>query len=185
MGNASWPRRGALAAMGGAAVACLFLSGCAPGLVGGAPQPLTGAEAAELRFKTIKVDVSPLIDKGLGTVASWMAEDLPARLQAAFAKRLVPGDVVAATLLVRIDGVRLGNSGGGGTQPFGLGGARDDIEGVGSVLAPSGKIIATYPLFTSQIALTGGPVYEIGTERRRVAELANSFAYWLPGQMGL
>jgi hypothetical protein len=147
--------------------------------------PLAGAATGQVRFKAIKVDVSPLAENGLGPEADWMAQDLPGRLRAAFASRLAPRDATAPTLLVRIDRVTLGESGGGGTQPFGLGGARDNIEGAGMIVAPNGKVVATYPLFSTQIALTGGPIYEIGTERRRVADLANSFAYWLPGQMGL
>jgi len=47
------------------------------------------------------------------------------------------------------------------------------------------RTLASFPLFTSQIDFTGGSVYERGTERRRVGELASSFAQWLPGQMGL
>jgi hypothetical protein len=138
-----------------------------------------------MRFKAIKIDVSPLVESGLAPVAQWMAEDLPGRLQAYFSARLTPRDKGAPLLMVRIDHVRLGDSGGGGTQPFGLGGARDDIEGVASVVSAGGKVIASYPLFATQIAFTGGPIYEPGTERRRVADLANSFAYWLPGKMGL
>ncbi len=147
--------------------------------------PLVAAAAAQLRFRAIKVDVSPLAANGLGPEAAWMAEVLPQRLQAAFAARMAPRDATAPTLLVRIDQVQLGFSGGGGTQPFGGGGARDNIEGVGAVVAPSGRTIATYPLFATQIDYTGGSVYERGTERRRVGELASSFAQWLPGRMGL
>jgi hypothetical protein len=176
-------------AMSAAFVAALILGAFAAGALPVAADemaaPSAGAATGQVRFKAIKVDVSPLAENGLGPEADWMAQDLPGRLRAAFASRLAPRDATAPTLLVRIDRVTLGESGGGGTQPFGLGGARDNIEGAGMIVAPNGKVVATYPLFTTQIALTGGPVYEIGTERRRVAELANSFAYWLPGQMGL
>jgi hypothetical protein len=174
MSKAFWSRRMAFFALGAA-------------LVVGASADAQEASApgAAQRFRAIKVDVSPLAENGLGTVATWMAEDLPSRLQSAFAARLAPRDAAAPILVVRIDRVRLGDSGGGGTEPFGLGGARDNIEGAGTVISPGGKVVATYPLFTSQIAFTGGPIYELGTERRRVAELADSFAYWLPGQMGL
>ena len=69
--------------------------------------------------------------------------------------------------------------------PVGGVGARDEIQGVALVVAPGGRTLASFPLFTSQIDFTGGSVYERGTERRRVAELASSFAQWLPSQMGL
>src|ERR1700737_1925874 len=110
--------------------------------------------APQVRFRAIKVDVSPLVENGLGPEAAWMAEDLPNRLRQAFASRLAPRDAAAPTLVVRIDRVTLGESGGGGTQPFGLGGARDNIEGAGTIVAPNGKVVATYPLFSTQIALT-------------------------------
>jgi hypothetical protein len=174
MSKAFWSRRMAVVALGAALVVGVSANA----------QEASPPGAAQ-RFRAIKVDVSPLAENGLGTVAAWMAEDLPAKLQNAFNGRLAPHDAAAPTLVVRIDRVRLGESGGGGTEPFGLGGARDNIEGAGTVVSPGGKVVATYPLFTSQIAFTGGPVYELGTERRRVADLANSFAYWLPGQMGL
>jgi hypothetical protein len=170
---------------------------CAPLIAGGAAAalraaaadeasaPYAGAAAAQLRFRAIKVDVSPLAENGLGPEASWMAEYLPGRLQAAFAGRMAPRDGAAPSLVVRIDRVYLGASGGGGTQPFGDSGARDNIEGVGMVVAPNGKVVASYPLFSTLIAFTGGSVYEVGTERARVGVLASSFAQWLPGKMGL
>jgi hypothetical protein len=150
-----------------------------------ASAPYSGPAAAQLRFRAIKVDVSRLEEKGLGPEAGWVAEDLPGHLQAAFAGRMAPHDAAAPTLTARIDQIYLGESGGGGTQPLGGSGARDGIEGVGLVVAPNGKVLASYPLFTSRIAFTGGAIYEVGTERARVGVLASSFAQWLPGQMGL
>jgi hypothetical protein len=141
--------------------------------------------AAPQKFKAIKIDVSPLAENGLGPEAEWMAQDLRESLQGAFAARLAPGDRKAPVLLVRIDLLTLGISGAGGTDPFGGGAARDNIQGAGIVVAPNGATLATYPLFTTVLALTGGSAREIGTERRRVTVLANSFAQWLPGQMGL
>ena len=185
MAKSIWFRRAALAAV----CAPLVVGALAVGLVAAVADetsaPYAGAAAAQLRFRAIKVDVSPLSENGLGPEASWMAEDLPSRLQAAFAGHMAPRDAAAPTLVVRIDQVYLGVSGGGGTEPFGGSGARDNIEGVGMVVAPNGKVIAAYPLFSTLIAFTGGSVYEVGTERRRVAVLASSFAQWLPGKMGL
>ena len=174
-----------LAAVVAALVVGAFAAGSLSAAADETSAPSAGAATGQVRFKAIKVDVSPLAENGLGPEAAWMAEDLPGRLRQAFAARLAPRDAAAPTLVVRIDRMTLGESGGGGTQPFGLGGARAALEGAGAIVAPNGKVVATYPLFTTQIAFTGGPVYEVGTERRRVADLANSFAYWLPGQMGL
>jgi hypothetical protein len=148
--------------------------------------PYAGAAAAQLRFRAIKVDVSPLVGMGLGPQAAWLSQDLASRLQAAFAGRIAPRDAAAPTLVVRIDQMYLGESGGGGSSsPLGDYGARDGIQGVGMVVARNGKVVAAYPLFTTQLALTGGSVYDIQSARGRVAVLAGSFAQWLPGKMGL
>lgn len=185
MGKSLWFRRAVLVAVSAPFIVGALAAGPVPAAAVEASAPFAGAAAAQMRFRAIKVDVSPLIEKGLGPEASWMAEDLPGRLQAAFAGRMAPRDAAAPTLVVRIDQVWLGASSGGGTQPYVGTAARDNIEGVGMVVAPDGKVIAAYPLFSTLLAFTGGSVYEIGTERRRVAELASSFAQWLPGRMGL
>jgi hypothetical protein len=138
---------------------------------------------AQTKFRAIKVDVSALPGKGLGPEASWLEQDLPGPLRAAFAGRVAPGDRAAPTLVVRIDTVIIGQSGDAG-GPFGATLARDQIEGAGVVVAPNGRPIATYPMFATLRADTGGSAREMNSVRGRVAELANSFAQWLPGQMG-
>ena len=157
----------------------------APSALADTSQPLSGAAAAQIKFKAIKIDVSALAGKGLAPEASWLAQDLPGLLHAAFANHLAPGAAAAPTLVVRIDGVFIGESGGGGTQPFGGSAARDNIEGAAMIVASNGRPIATYPLFTTLLAYTGGSAREMDTVRGRVADLASSFAQWLPGQMGL
>jgi len=185
MGKSMRLRREAVMALG----VCLALGALAaaplPAAASETLQPLSPAAAAQIKFRAIRVDVSPLAENGLAPEAAWLAQDLPALLQAAFAKRLAPGAAGAPTLVVRIDLLILGKSGGGGTAPFGGSAARDSIEGAGVILAPNGKPIAVYPMLATLLAYTGGSVYEVGTERHRTADLANSFAYWLPGQMGL
>ncbi len=141
--------------------------------------------AGQMRFRAITVDVSPLVGNGLGPEAEWVARDLPGQLRAAFAGRLAPGDRAAPTLVVRIDQLMLGASNGNPAQPFGDYGANDEIEGVGMVVAPNGKVVATYPLFSTVNALTGGSVYDMTGLQLRVDQLSNSFAQWLPGKMGL
>jgi hypothetical protein len=181
----NWSRRNTVKIVAALFAFGAVAAGSSPAAAYETLQPLSGVALAQLRFRAIRVDVSPLAEKGLGPEAAWMAQELPGRLQAAFAGRLAPHDASAPTLVVRIDGLNLGMSGGGGTAPFGATSARDDIEGAGVIVAPNGKTIGSYPLFTSQLDYTGGANYELGTERRRVGELAGSFAQWLPGQMGL
>jgi hypothetical protein len=141
------------------------------------------AQAAEAKFRAIRIDVSALPGKGLGPEAEWLEQDLPGPLRAAFAGRLAPGDAAAPTLVVRIDTVIIGESGDAG-GPFGATAARDQIEGAGVVVAPNGWPVATYPMFTTLRAFTGGSAREMDSIRGRVDDLAKSFAQWLPGQMG-
>jgi hypothetical protein len=185
MGKSIWLRRAAAAATGVPLVIAALATGLPAATAEEVSPPFTGVAAAQLRFRAIKVDASPLAEKGLGPEAAWIAEDLPVRLREAFAARMAPRDAAAPTLVVRIDLIYLGPSGGGGTQPFDGSAARDNIEGVGMVVAPNGKTIAAFPLFSTLLAFTGGSAHEMGTERGRVAVLASSFAQWLPGKMGL
>jgi hypothetical protein len=136
-------------------------------------------------FKEIKVDVRPIAEAIGNPTANWMAEALPAPLHAAFAGRITPGDRGAPTLIVRIDMVFLGQSGPGGLQLGDSAIARDEIKGAGIVVDARGRTLGAYPLLTVQDDFTGGVNYEMGSEQRRIGELAQSFARWLPGQMGL
>jgi hypothetical protein len=141
--------------------------------------------AADAHFRAIRVDVAPLTENAGEPTASWVAHALPGPLNAAFASRLAPGDRSAPTLVVRIDSVFLGESDNGIFDATGADRARDNIQGVGIIVAPNGRTIASYPIFDVLYNYTGGSNYEVGTEQRRINELAASVAHWLPGQMGL
>jgi hypothetical protein len=136
-------------------------------------------------FRAIKIDVSKAAEYGGLPEANWAAEALPAPLHEAFAGRIAPGDRSAPTLVVRIDRILLGNSQNGIFGPGAADQARDYIEGAGVVVAPNGQTLAVYPLLDVLYNYTGGTNYEVGTGPRRVAVLAQSFARWLPGKMGL
>ena len=64
--------------------------------------------------------------------------------------------------------------------------ATDGIEGAGVVLDGRGRVVGSYPLYSSVGAdsLPNSP-YQTDILRRRVETLALSFAQWLPGKMGL
>jgi hypothetical protein len=169
-------RRAALLGLG--AFFSLSLQSCA---TQSAPPLPAGAQT---RFKAIRIDVSPLAQNGNGPEADWLSQDLPALLQTAFAAHMASGNAAADTLLVRIDSVSLGTwSSGGGiwdSRPI------DSIQGAGIVLAPGGAVIATYPLLsTGQTTVFFTQLGDIRIQRIRVTQIAQSFAYWLPRQMGL
>ena len=146
-----------------------------------APSPLPH----DAHFRAIKVDVAPLANSVGDPTAAWMAQALPSALEAAFANRLAPGDRSAPTLVVRIDSVFLGESGNGIFDATGADRARDNVQGAGIVVAPNGRTIASYPVFDVLYNYTGGANYEVGTEHRRINDLAAGVAQWLPGQLGL
>jgi len=136
-------------------------------------------------FRAIEVDVAPLARNPGEPTAGWMAQALPGPLHAVFANRLAPGDRSAPKLVVRIDSVFLGASGNGIFDATGSDRARDNVQGVGIVVAPNGRTVASFPIFDVLYNYTGGVNYEVGTEHRRINELASAVARWLPGQMGL
>jgi hypothetical protein len=136
-------------------------------------------------FRAIKVDVTSVADSVGDPTASWLAQALPGELQAAFANRLAPGDRSAPTLIVRIRRVFLGTSDNGVVGPAGAVEALDNIDGSAAVVGANGADLGVYPLFVPLQNYTGGVNYEMGTEHRRINELAHAFAYWLPSQMGL
>lgn len=141
-----------------------------------------------LRFKAIKVDFAPLRENGSGVYADWLAKELPAALDEAFASRLAPGDRKAPTLVVRVDLVTLGPPGmltGMGGLPR-LNDTMDDIEGVASVVDAGGRTISTTPARSTTPADTNLPPPMMEqVNHDRVVMLGRVLARWLPGQMGL
>jgi hypothetical protein len=164
-----------------AAVAALAATIAWPALARAEAAPAPGT-----RFRSIEVDVRPARELGDDVVASWVAQDLPAALRRAFGAHLAPGDRNAPILRARIDSITLGASDSLSTMH---GGASDDamdfIEGAGVLVAANGREIASYPLLCSLRASTRAPDPEGVGARQRATNLAQSFAQWLPGQMGL
>ena len=142
------------------------------------------ANPVATRFREIRVDVSPLADKDEADFGSWIAAVLPGYLKQTFAKYLAPGDRSASTLVARVDEVILGPSNSAFGNP--AIDAIDGIQGEGIVLSPRGQEIASYPLYAAVGANTFlNMPYQLEITRRRVETLAQSFAQWLPGKMGL
>lgn len=158
-----------------------------PAEAAGGLQPLPTGLIAQVRLKAIRVDVSRLVENANGPAAEWLSQDLPALLQNAFARHMTPREPPADILLVRIDSIVLGQprSREGLFSGFRGSNATDSIEGAGIILSPRGKVIATYPLLSSVQTSVGVIDNDIQFQRDRVASLARSFAWWLPGQMGL
>ena len=172
MGELQMTRRAALAALTLAAALAAVQASAAP--------------LGEVRFREIRVDVSPLKAKDEDDAAGWVAAVLPGYLKQAFAKYLAPGDRSAGVLVARIDDVTLGVQGSRMSFGFISNDTTDGIEGAAVVLDGRGKVVDSYPLYSSLGAdsLPNSP-YQTDILRRRVETLALSFAQWLPGKMGL
>jgi hypothetical protein len=153
------------------------------GLQACATQSLSPGRNSEVRFKAIRVDVSPLVNNGNGPYAEWISQDLPGLLQTALAAHLAPKDPAANILLVRIDLVVLGSI---VWDRWMFSGPIDSIQGTAMILSPAGKTIATYTLLSSgPTTILTRQLESIVITRIRVTKLAESLAWWLPQEIGL
>ena len=141
-----------------------------------------GPAAAPRRFRAIQVDVGPLRRTGDTDTADYLARNLPALLNTAFAPYLAPGDPRAPVLRARVDMVTYGPE---GSIPVGIGmGAMDAISGAAEVVS-GGRTIATYPISASVLAHVNLLDQTGGNALQLMQNLAYAYAQWLPGQMGL
>jgi hypothetical protein len=137
-----------------------------------------------VRFRNIVVDVAPLRATSGDPTAAWVEESLPGLLTHAFGPYLAPGDRSGVTLIAQIGWVYLGPS-SGGTGP--LGSSQDTIKGVLLVQGPRGSVAAETPLrATSNYFPMGVNQALVGESNHdRIVKLAQAFAHWAPGQLGL
>ncbi|ACL59291.1 hypothetical protein [Methylobacterium nodulans] len=138
----------------------------------------------QTRFSAVRVDVTPLRARGLGGFAETVAGDLQAALSRIFADRLGgPGPV----LVVRVSGVSL-NAYAGSDGRFGHGGGAtntDYLDGEALVIGRRGEVLLRHPQLSATPASSGGAWYDPASERRRVAALAEHYAWWLRRGLGL
>jgi len=140
------------------------------------------AVAAPRRFRAIQVDVAPLRRTGDTDTADYLARNLPALLNTAFAPYLAPGVSRAPILRARVDSVIYGPP---GSITVGIGqGAMDYITGA-AVVVSGGRTVATYPISASVIAHINQLDQTGGNALQLMQNLASAYATWLPGQMGL
>jgi hypothetical protein len=139
-----------------------------------------------LRFRDIRLDLSPLHGKDEDEEAAWVAAKLPVDLKQTLGAHFAPGDRGAGVLLVRIDNVLLGNPYTRMGFGFMATDTTDSIDGEARALDARGRVIGTYPLFCAVGADSREGLPDQQDIRRwRVETLALSFAQWLPGKMGL
>jgi hypothetical protein len=163
-------RRAALAALGALAFPPVVAVRTAQG------QP-------NVRFRAIKVDVSPIRASSGDPSAAWVEEALPGALAQALAPYLAPGDRYGATLVARIDYVYLGPNYGPGPG----GSSQDTIVGTLFVRGPRGGIAAETPLraISSYFPMAVNQPLYAESNHARIAALAQAFAGWAPRELGL
>jgi hypothetical protein len=97
---------------------------------------------------------------------------------------MAPGDRRGAVLIAQIDFLYLGPSSG---QPGMLGSSQDTIAGVLIVHGPRGTIPAETPLRATSDYYPSAidqPLW-VQSNHDRIVALAQNFAQWTPGQLGL
>ncbi|KMO43171.1 hypothetical protein VQ02_00685 [Methylobacterium variabile] len=147
-----------------------------------------GAQDAALppatRFSAIRVDVGPLLARGLGGYAEGVRGELQAALARTFADRVGgPGPI----LVVRVTGVSLNPYAGSETRFGGGGNATnsDYLEGEALVVGRGGEVLLRHPQLSATPASSGGAWYDPASERRRVSYIAEHYAAWLKRGLGL
>ena len=136
------------------------------------------------RFGAVRVDVRPLLARGAGPQAEALRADLTAALRRSFADRLGgPGPI----LVVRITGLSLRAYAGGDTGRGGFGGGmqNDYLEGEALLVDRRGAVLGRHPQLAAMPSSYGGAWYEPGSERRRVAAIADIYAQWLRRELPL
>lgn len=177
-------RRGFLFAGGALAVSgTALLGGCAaPGDLRLSPEA-----ASALRLRSITVDVSPLVSRGLAPWAKLAKSTIEPELARLFASRLVPSDKRADRLVVRVDAITLaswaGDASGGGRWANSGGGSTDYMEGDAIVIGPDGAEKARRRILLALPSSYSGAWYLPDIDTRRVIGLSRVFARWVPDRL--
>jgi hypothetical protein len=137
-----------------------------------------------VRFREIRVDVSPLRASAGDPTADWVEQALPEDLMRALSAYLEPAQRNGATLVARIQDVNFGQSGGRGGAS---GASQDSIQGVLIVGGSRAGIAAQTPL-RAITAYSPNAADEALIEEAyhgRVVALAQAFAGRAAGELGL
>lgn len=148
------------------------------------PPQLRAQQTSPTRFRSVRVDVQPLVAIGGGAPAEVVARALPREMASMFANLLAPNDAGAPTLVARIDRIYLASyadAPGEGLDAFGN---MDSMEGAGLVVAGR-RTVATTPLRVTLPAGYSGAYYLPDIDVRRITSLCESFASWLRREMNL
>jgi hypothetical protein len=136
-----------------------------------------------VRFRDIRVDVSPLRASAGDPTADWVEQELPGDLTRALSAYMAPAQRNGATLVARIQDVDFGPSGGRGGPSAA---SQDSMQGVLIVNGPRGGIAAQTPLLANATYTPGAADQALIEEayHGRVLALAQAFAGSTPRLLG-
>ena len=158
-----------------------FLLGSAAGALALASPALAQFPSGQ-RFSSVTVDVASLHARGHGPYAEFVRQAVLAETRHAFADRLGGR---GPRLVVRITGIYLASYSGGGGRFGGGSSHTDTLEGEALLVGPRGEILARHPQLSATSAASGGPWWDpVGSEHRRVTNLAQHYAGWLRRSLG-
>ncbi len=137
-----------------------------------------------VRFREIRVDVSPLRASAGDPTADWVEQALPEDLSRTLSAYLAPAQRNAATLVARIQDVIFGQSGGRGGAS---GASQDSIQGILIVGGPHAGIAAQTPMraIAAYSASAADQALIEEAYHSRVVALSQAFAGRAPGELGL
>lgn len=125
--------------------------------------------------------------QGLGINAPLMRQALQPRVQAALAANPLPDFGPGSRVVIRITSIFFNSAvPSGGNSGFfdNLGDSTDDsMEGDIIVLGANGRVVAQTRLLVHSPITHAGAWYAQGYGERRIEQLAEVFAYWLPRKL--
>lgn len=135
------------------------------------------APAGAARFRSVAVDVGPMLDKGGGNSARGLATVLLAEMRTIFADRLGGRGPL---LTARVNSLYFTIYSGANTD-FAFG-QNDSIEGDG-IVSNGGRVVSSTHVLTELPPSYSGAYYTEGIDRIRLQSIAHQFAYWLRREM--
>lgn len=128
------------------------------------------------RFRAIRIDVSPMVAKGVPNWAARVARALAPAARRAFADLVDPSDRKAPVLTLQIDAVDFAiYTGGLNTDPFGAYGADGSTDWIDGWIVFGGE---RRHVATSCSAALSGAWYLPDIEQRRLERIAAVFTQW-------
>lgn len=90
------------------------------------------------------------------------------------------------TLLVTLRSLWLASyaGGGGGGKPTSGGASNDNLDSVATLLDRQGRVIASWPILSTELSSSGGAWYLPDVDRRRVEALIRNNALWIKRYLG-